>query len=117
MIEGSLLTIVKYHLDSLTRMAHIIYKSDDVYWILVDSEEKLDDVSKMPHYIKNDFIKYNSKPLKFEQINKFIKDIERTLNFDTRSQSMSIEIEDLHRDNLVKLKELKREFILKNLLD
>ena len=116
MIEGALLTIVKYHLDSLTRMSHIIYKSDDVYWILVDSEEKLDDVSKMPHYIKNDFIKYNSKPLKFEQINKFIKDIERYFDFHN-DQSMSTEVEDLHRDNLVKLKELKREFILKNLLD
>lgn len=83
------------------RSGQIFYIEDDI--------EKIEDVSSMPNYIKEDWINYNKKELsdKFidEQIGFLIKEVK--LN-----QSMYLEYEEM----IQKLKSIKRELKIKKIL-
>jgi aminoglycoside phosphotransferase family enzyme len=55
----------------------IIYKISDKFLIVVDNSEKIEDVSKMPSYIQDDYLKVTSRPLIEEDIDNLIKVLNR----------------------------------------
>ena len=48
---------------NLVNEATIIIEDGDEYYVIQDDREKIEDVSQMPNYIKEDWIKYNKKEL------------------------------------------------------
>ena len=58
-IPDFIMSIDWYDNQSLKRFNHIVYKNNDNTVILIDDSEKINDVSKMPHYIQEDYLKYN----------------------------------------------------------
>lgn len=54
-------------------LTSIILEKEDLYFYIQDDKEKISDVSKMPIYIKEDWINYNKKDLSLDIINKHIK--------------------------------------------
>ena len=48
---------------TLVHEATIIIEDGDDYYMIQDDREKIEDVSQMPYYIKEDWIKYNRKEL------------------------------------------------------
>ena len=55
--------VTKYHNHTLINEACIIIEDGDDYFVIQDDIEKVHDVSQMPNYIKEDWIKYNRKEL------------------------------------------------------
>lgn len=88
--------------------ATIIIEIGDDYYFIKDDIEKIKDVSKMPSYIKEDWIKYNKKELTYNIINQHIREY---LN-KSESQYSNDDILEI----LSTLKAIKRQLIIKNLI-
>ena len=54
-------------------LTSVILEKDNLYFYIQDEKEKISDVSKMPIYIKEDWINYNKRDLSLDIINKHIK--------------------------------------------
>jgi aminoglycoside phosphotransferase family enzyme len=100
-----------YHVHSLSMILSIIYKISDKFLIVVDNSEKIEDVSKMPSYIQDDYLKATSRPLIEEDIDNLIKVVDGQFRKNTITDQ-----NDYFSEKLQKLKNLKREFRIKNLL-
>lgn len=59
--EVSITSRVLHH--TLINEVTIILEDGEDYYVIQDDIEKVHDVSQMPHYIKEDWIKYNRKEL------------------------------------------------------
>jgi hypothetical protein len=95
----------------LENITNIIVKKDDNYFYIQDELEKIKDVSAMPIYIKEDWLKYNIKDLNMFVINRHIEEINKKI--DTLITHMYIkeneEILDL-------LKSIRRDFIINGII-
>ena len=80
----------------------ILIEKDGEYFFIIDDVEKIFDVSQMPNYIKEDWIKYNRKKLSISVINEQIN----KLNND----------HDLFIDEINLLKSLRRGLIINGVL-
>jgi len=100
-----------YHVHSLSMILSIIYKKDDKFLIVVDNSDKIEDVSKMPSYIQDDYLKATSRPLIEEDIDNLIRVVDGQFRKNTITEQ-----NDYFSEKLQKLKNLKREFRIKNLL-
>ncbi len=58
---------------TLIQEVTIIIEDSDDYYFIQDDVEKVKDVSQMPNYIKEDWIKYNRKPLTNEVLDLHIQ--------------------------------------------
>jgi hypothetical protein len=87
---------------SLDNYFTILIEKDGEYFFLVEEEQKVFDISQMPNYIKEDWIKYNKKSLSLsllnEQINKLTNEFEQ------------------FEDELSLLKSLRRELIINGII-
>ena len=64
---------------SLDNYFTILIEKDCEYFFIVEEEQKIFDVSQMPKYIKEDWIKYNKKELSLSLINEQIKKLPSAL--------------------------------------
>ena len=80
----------------LNGLLNMIIETDDIFFYIEDSGEKISDISKMPFYIKLDWINYNKKELDLKTINKHIEYHKKN---DT--------------DDLYKMISIRREIIIK----
>ena len=87
---------------SLDNYFTILIEKDGDYFFIVEEEQKLFDVSQMPIYIKEDWIKYNKKSLSLSLLNEQINKLTNT--FDQFEKELSL------------LKSLKRDLIIKNII-
>lgn len=87
---------------SLDNYFTVLIEKDGDYFFIVEEEQKLFDVSQMPIYIKEDWIKYNKKELSISLINEQIKKINNEFN--------------QFEDELGLLYSLRRDLILKGLI-
>jgi hypothetical protein len=55
----------------------IIMESKGEYFYLQDEKDKIDDVLKMPEYIKEDWIKYNKKDINLKILDYYIKEFHK----------------------------------------
>ena len=82
----------------------IIINYGGEFFTIEDDWEKLCDVSQMPDYIKNDWIKYNKKKLNMIIINKHIKSCYDKLDSPQRTEMLK------------NLKVIRRDYILKGII-
>lgn len=87
---------------SLDNYFTVLIEKDGDYFFIVEEEQKLFDVSQMPIYIKEDWIKYNKKELSISLINEQIKKINNEFN--------------QFEEELGLLYSLRRDLILKGLV-
>jgi hypothetical protein len=87
---------------SLDNYFTILIEKDGEYFFLVEEEQKVFDISQMPNYIKEDWIKYNKKSLSLSILNEQIKKL--TNDYDQFEDELSL------------LKSLRRELILKGII-
>jgi hypothetical protein len=87
---------------SLDNYFTILIEKDGEYFFLVEEEQKVFDISQMPNYIKEDWIKYNKKSLSLSILNEQIKKLSNDY--------------DQFEDELSLLKSLRRELILKGII-
>jgi hypothetical protein len=89
----------------------LVFESSEIYLIINDLKDKIEDIIKMPDYIQNDWIKYNSKDLKLSDIdmctNICIERINRNIKYIDK---------DEYFEKINTLKNLKRHLVLQNLL-
>lgn len=109
----SVYLITKYDYSTLIKYATLIIKdkNDDDYFYLYDDIEKIIDISIMPNYIKDDWIKYNKKEINISLLNSVIKDCNEKLE-----DNLFTEKEFYYKDTLELFKLLKRDLLLKGLL-
>jgi hypothetical protein len=98
--EITLSTNIDNH--TLFEIFTILIEKDGEYFFIIDEVEKIFDVSQMPNYIKEDWIKYNRKELSISVINEQIN----KLNNDF----------DLFVDEINLLKSLRRSLIINGVL-
>lgn len=96
----------------------IVYDKDGEYYYLLDSSDKIKDVSKMPNYIKEDYYNYNTKILTIDFFNKIIKKyrIKYTLKGHYLGNKLETEIKQFTEDELDKIITIRRELKLKEIL-
>ena len=58
---------------SLVDMATIFISNGDDHYYLYDESDKIEDISKMPAYIKEDWVNYNKKDIDIVTIDHHIK--------------------------------------------
>jgi len=89
-------------INSLDNYLTILIEKDGEYFFIVEEEQKLLDVSQMPIYIKEDWLKYNKKSLSLSLLNEQIKKLQ--IYYDNYEEELSL------------LKSLRRDLIIKNIL-
>jgi len=112
----SIATNYEHH--TLIEKASIIINNGDDYFYLHDDIEKVKDVSSMPHYIKEDWVKYNKKELDMITLNIHIKQYEDRLKSITESKTLPFNLDnekDLE-ETIQLLKSLRRELIIKGII-
>lgn len=83
---------------SLDNYFTILIERDGEYSFLVEEEQKIFDISQMPKYIKEDWIKYNKKSLSLSLINEQIKKL--TNDFDQFEEELTL-LKSLRRDLII----------------
>lgn len=94
------------------RRCELIFSIDDEYYELIELRDKIQDVNKMPDYIKNDWYKYNGITLTEKTLDKHLADGEENIK---RPRSVINNI-DLEMDKLKELRSLKRNFKIDSIL-
>ncbi len=118
-INNFLMSIDWYDNQTLVRVNHIIFLNDTEYMILIDDADKIQDVSKMPDYIQEDFIKHKSSYLTEEQTNVLIKKLEWWCGFgndETQGQFPNLDKFEEYTEKIQILKNIKRDLKIKKLL-
>jgi hypothetical protein len=98
----------RYLHHTLISEATIIIEDGDDYYVIQDDREKIEDVSQMPDYIKQDWIKYNRKELTTQILDWHI------LDYINKSESQYPN-EDL-LTIISQLKSIKRNQIIKKII-
>jgi hypothetical protein len=93
-----LTTTSKINNYSLDNYFTILIERDGEYSFLVEEEQKIFDISQMPKYIKEDWIKYNKKTLSLSLINEQIKKL--TNDFDQFEEELTL-LKSLRRDLII----------------
>ena len=93
-----LTTTSKINNYSLDNYFTILIERDGEYSFLVEEEQKIFDISQMPKYIKEDWIKYNKKTLSLSLINEQIKKL--TNDFDQFEEDLTL-LKSLRRDLII----------------
>jgi hypothetical protein len=87
---------------SLDNYFTILIEKDGEYYFIVEEEQKVFDISQMPNYIKEDWIKYNKKSVSLSLLNEQIKKL--TNDYDQFEEELSL------------LKSLRRELIINGII-
>ena len=87
---------------SLDNYFTILIEKDGEYYFIVEEEQKVFDISQMPNYIKEDWIKYNKKSVSLSLLNEQIKRL--TNDYDQFEEELSL------------LKSLRRELIINGII-
>jgi hypothetical protein len=82
----------------------VILEKENLYFFVEDEKEKIEDILKMPVYIKNDWIIYNKKDLTLSIINQHIKYYNSILD-------------ESDNDILMNLMTIRRDFILDKIIN
>jgi len=85
----------------------VFYDRDGEYYFINDLDEKYDEVVRMPHYIKDDYMKYKSQVLTTDIFNKLMIKV---------IKSPSGKIRNLTSDEYDTITQLKRDLKLKEIL-
>lgn len=93
-----LTTTSKINNYSLDNYFTILIEKDGEYSFLVEDEQKIFDISQMPNYIKEDWIKYNKKSLSLSLINEQIKNL--TNDFNQFEEEITL-LKSLRRDLII----------------
>lgn len=107
--------VIKYDKDTLMKISTIIIEDNSGgFYFIEDDSEKIGDVIKMPSYIKEDWVKYNKKELNLKVINFHIKYYNSYIESYVNGTNISVSnrLEDIFN----KLKEIRRDFILKGII-
>jgi hypothetical protein len=94
-----LTTTSKWNIQSMKNILTVLMEKDGEYFFLVDEDEKIFDVSQMPNYIKEDWLKYNKKSLSLSLLNEQIKKLSN--DFEQFEQELSL-LKSLRRDLIIK---------------
>jgi len=86
---------------SLDNYFTILIEKDGEYFFIVEEEQKIFDVSQMPNYIKEDWIKYNKKELSLSLINEQIKKFNEYRDFNQFNEELGL-LYSLRRDLILK---------------
>ena len=87
---------------TLAEIFTILIEKDGEYFFIVEECQKVFDISQMPNYIKEDWINYNKKSLSLSLLNEQIKKLTNQY--------------DQFEEELLLLKSLRRDLIIKNIL-
>ena len=85
----------------------VIYDRDGEYYFINDLDDKYDEVIRMPHYIKDDYLKYTSQILTTHIFNKIMMKI---------IKSPSGKMRNLTTEEYDIITQIKRELKLKEIL-
>lgn len=109
---------INYEHHTLIEKASIIINNGDDYFYLHDDIEKIKDVSLMPYYIKEDWVKYNKKELDMITMNIHIKQYEDRLKsiIESKTLPFNLDSEKDLEETIQLLKSLRRELIIKGII-
>lgn len=112
--EVSLISEFEHH--TLIEMATLIIEKDNEFFFIYEDIEKIRDVSIMPSYIKEDWIKYNRKELNVFILNKSIKEHETKLKSLSELNPIKTEEEWDLEETIQLLRKLRRDIIIKGII-
>lgn len=93
---------------TLVDEATIIVEHEDEYYVIQDDIEKVRDISQMPSYIKEDWLKYNRKELTNQILDSHIK-------YYIDKSEMQYPNEEI-LEVVYTLRAIKRQLIIKNII-
>lgn len=100
------------HHTQIRMIIYLIEKSGDFFY-LQDDIDKINDISKMPIYITEDWINYNKKDIEIPILDKLIKSYERSLN---NRHTIPLVEEEKCENDIKLLKSLKRDIKIKKII-
>ncbi len=118
-LENFIMSIDWYDPQNGIRINHVIFRKDNIVFILIDDAGKVKDVSYMPSYIQDDYVKYRSREIEESDINKLVSKLEWWCGFgndETQGQMPTSEKYDEYMEKIGILKNIKRDIKIKKLL-
>lgn len=120
-LDNIISAITENDFHTMREIVTIIIKDDNGdFFYIKDELDKIHDVSIMPDYIKNDWIKYNQKDINLTVLNKHVKYYQDKLsNHPSIRQvrpTINKIIEDDYIEKLNDLKLIRRDLIIKGIL-
>jgi hypothetical protein len=108
--------VSEYNHQTIYEESSLIFEKDGNYFFIFDENEKLQDVSQMPDYIKSDWINYNKTELSIKEINRHIKYYNSILENEKWVFSSYKECKE-YEDLLSKLINIRRDLIINGLIN
>ncbi len=93
---------IEHH--TMVEMSTILIEKDDNFFYIYDERFKIEDVSRMPHYIKEDWINYNKKEANLKVIDVLISIYNKQTN------------DDLFEELVSELKSIRRHLQIKKII-
>lgn len=114
---------MKVHLDILstnfefTTERLIVHSIDNDFFYIIDINDKLIDVSKMPSYIKNDYYSNKSKKLDITTFNEIIEKFKYSYSIQPTNIGNKLKINFiLSEEDLSKINSIKRELKINEII-
>jgi hypothetical protein len=108
--------ISHYDFRTLENYASIIFEYEGQIVFIRDSVQKMEDVSQMPKYIKEDWIKNSKKNIGISELNKHVEFYNKQLDSASSSIGFSPELKYEIEEYLTKILSIRRDLILKGLI-
>lgn len=103
-----------YNRNPFSKISTIIIENDSGdYFFIEDEYDKIIDVTKMPDYIRKDWVNYNKKDLTISLLNKQIGWFE---NYLEDSANVMLKELDKIKETIKILKSLRRDLIIKGII-
>lgn len=90
---------------SMREMSTMIIEKNGNFFYLYDESDKINDVIKMPSYIKEDWVIYNKKDINLSVVDTLVKEYSnfgKTYQHDDRVEDLLSELKTIRRDVLLK---------------
>lgn len=119
-VKNLVLALEWYDSVDFIRKTHVLYQEDTIFFLIVDTSIKFQDVSKMPEELQREFIKYNSKELNIEDLTHLISKLEWWCGFgndETNSLQIHSEKYEEYVSHLRNLRKIERELKINKLIN
>jgi predicted metalloprotease with PDZ domain len=87
----------------LSGTSNIIIEMNSIFFYIEEKKDRIIDVSKMPPYIRLDWLNYNKKELDLKTINQHIKYHKNVLEIFKNSDIILSELIAIRRDIIIKM--------------
>ena len=120
MFQNMILSLDFVEIEDFVRKNHVIYEEEGTHYILIDESKKIEEVFKMPPYLRKDYLKFHREILQEKHLNKLINKLSWWIgsnNDETSHQAVSTDKQIEYKNYINILKTMKLDLTIKKIIE